>query len=94
MTYIANTSLLISSQIPSWILNDPSYVTFVKFFEAYYEWMGQQNNVLNSSKSVLSYSDIDTTLDEFLVYFKNDFLSFDLFIFLEYFYFITLKFNL
>jgi hypothetical protein len=76
MTYLSNTSILIPSQIPSWIVDDPSYATFISFMEAYYEWMQEQGNVINSSKSLLSYADIDTTLDEFVSYFRNDFLSF------------------
>ena len=33
------TSLLINSQLPDYIKSDPNYSTFIKFIEAYYEWM-------------------------------------------------------
>lgn len=33
------TSLLINSQLPDYIRSDPNYSTFIRFIEAYYEWM-------------------------------------------------------
>jgi len=75
MTTNNKTSLLISSQLPEFISSDPSYNNFVLFLEAYYEWMEQQGGVVDYSKSLLQYKDIDTTTDEFINYFQNDFLS-------------------
>lgn len=66
------TSLLVASQLPEFISNDPAYGNFVLFLEAYYEWLGQQGN----SQNLLDYKDVDTTTEEFLNYFQNDFLSY------------------
>lgn len=70
------TSLLIPSQLPEFIRDDPSYKNFTLFLQAYYEWMEQQNNVTDRSKNLLNYMDIDNTTDAFLDYFYNDFLPY------------------
>ena len=70
------TSLLIPSQFPEFIRDNPDYGNFLLFLEAYYEWMEQNGQVTERSKNLLSYKDIDTTTDEFLKYFTNDFLPF------------------
>ena len=70
------TSLLIPSQLPGFIRDDPAYENFVLFLQAYYEWMEQNNNVTDRSKNLLNYKDIDKTTDQFLDYFYNDFLSY------------------
>lgn len=53
-----------ASQLPDFIRED--YPTFVSFVEAYYEFMQQ------SSVDITSIRDIDTTLEEFLKYFKKE----------------------
>ena len=68
------TSLLISSQLPEFVRDNPDYANFTLFLKAYYEWMEQDNQVTNRSKNLLSYKDVDTTTDEFIDYFVNDFL--------------------
>jgi len=70
------TSLLIKSQLPEYIRDNPDYNNFVLFLEAYYEWMEQNNNVLNRTKNLLNYKDIDNTTNEFLDYFTNEFLPY------------------
>lgn len=70
------TSLLVPYELPKFISEDPNYANFVLFVQAYYEWMEQQNNTLDFSKNLLNYMDVDTTTDEFLQYFVNDFLSY------------------
>jgi hypothetical protein len=70
------TSLLIPSQLPEHIRDDPSYANFVTFIQAYYEWMEQDGNVTDRSKNLLNYTDIDSSIDDFLNYFYNDFLSY------------------
>lgn len=55
---------LISSQLPEFIRED--YPTFVTFLEAYYEW------ACNNKCDLYSIRDIDTTLDNFIEYFKNE----------------------
>ena len=68
------TSLLIPSQLPAFIQEDPSYANFVAFVQAYYEWLEQEGNVINTTKNLLSYKDIDETSNTFIQYFNNDFL--------------------
>jgi len=70
------TSLLIPSQLPEHIRDDPSYANFVTFLQAYYEWMEQSGNVTDRTKNLLNYKDVDSSTDEFLSYFYNDFLSY------------------
>ena len=69
-------SLLVPYELPKFISEDPQYANFTLFLKAYYEWMEQENNVLDFSKSLLSYMDVDTTTTEFLDYFVNDFMSY------------------
>jgi hypothetical protein len=69
-------SLLVASQLPQFIRDEEEYAKFVSFVEAYYEWMEQEGNVADYTKNLLSYRDIDTTLDRFLNYFINDFLPY------------------
>lgn len=71
---ILKTSSLISSQIPNFIRNDSSYSNFVSFLEAYYDWMDQSGNAYYESKNLLSYTDIESTSQEFLDYFVKEFL--------------------
>ena len=70
------TSALVSSILPEFVRDDPNYDTFVLFLQSYYEWMEQQGGVLFNSKGIPEFYDIDTTLDEFLDYYKNEFLTF------------------
>ena len=70
------TSLLVPYQLPEFIRDNPDYHKFVLFLQAYYEWMEQQNNVLDYSKNLLTYADIDETTSQFLKYFANEFLAY------------------
>lgn len=70
------TSVLIKSQLPGFVRDNPDYANFVLFLEAYYEWLEQEGNVTNRAKNLLSYKDIDTTTDEFLRYFTEDFMPY------------------
>jgi hypothetical protein len=47
--------------------------TFIDFVTAYYEWM-ETEGPLYDSRRASDYQDIDTTVDEFIVYFKNKYL--------------------
>lgn len=58
-------SSLIAGQLPEFIQSD--YQTFIAFLEAYYDYLDQ--NVLVDYSSV---SDIDSTYDSFLQYFKSE----------------------
>ena len=70
------TSLLVPYQLPKFISEDPSYANFILFLQAYYEWLEQEGNVLDSTKSIMSNLDVDTTSEQFLQYFLNDFMSY------------------
>jgi hypothetical protein len=70
------TSLLVPSQLPEFVRDDPSYANFVLFLKSYYEWMEQNGQVMDKSKNLVNYMDIDNTLDEFIDYFYNEFLNY------------------
>ena len=71
---VVNASSLIPSQLPEYIREDPGYQNFVIFLQSYYEWLEQQNNVLDRSKNILNYKDVDNTSSEFINYFVTEFL--------------------
>ena len=71
-----STSILIPSQLPEFVRDNPDYANFNLFLTAYYEWMEQNGKVTERSKNLLNYKDIDETTDEFLNYFTNDFLPY------------------
>lgn len=50
----------------------PAFIAFVK---AYYEWMETSGQVNDETGKLTAYRDIDTTLDEFIVYFKNKYMN-------------------
>lgn len=64
--YISN---FIESQFPE-IYRDEGPV-FVEFVKQYYEWMESSNNTLFHSRRLLDYKDIDSTVDDFVVKFKE-----------------------
>jgi hypothetical protein len=70
------TSLLVKDQLPEYIRDNDEYVKFHTFIKAYYEWMEQTGKVTERTKNLLTYKDVDTTTEEFLDYFTNDFLPF------------------
>ena len=70
------TSLLIPSQLPGFIREEPDYSTFVAFVQAYYEWMEENGNLLDRAKNIVNYTDIDNTTEEFIDYFLKDFLPY------------------
>lgn len=66
-------SPLIASQFPAIYLEEgPNLVAFI---QSYYEWMEQQGNVGYMIRSIQEYRDIDSTLQQFLTYFQNDYLG-------------------
>lgn len=70
------TSLLIPSQLPEFVRDDPAYANFVLFLQAYYEWMEETGQVTDRTKNILNYVDVDKTSAEFLDYFYNEFLPY------------------
>jgi len=72
MTIEKTISNLIESQFPAFYAEEgPRFIEFVK---TYYEWM-EEDNVLYHSRRLLEYNDIDTTIDDFLIHFKNKYLN-------------------
>ena len=85
------TSLLVNTQLPEFVRDNPDYDKFLLFVKAYYEWMESANaanssitttqdiqgqGALYGSKNLLDYKDIDSTIDGFIEYFVNDFLPY------------------
>jgi len=67
---------LLESQIPGFVVEN--YPNFVSFIEAYYEWMERSNKgaTLYHTKKLLDYKNVDETIDDFLEYFRKDFLPY------------------
>ena len=65
-------SEIVAKQFPSFYQAEGE--NFVAFVRAYYEWMEQSGYTINASKSLLEYKDVDTTIDQFLANFKEEFL--------------------
>jgi hypothetical protein len=83
------TSILVPSQLPEFIRDNPEYENFVLFLQAYYEWMElpntsnslvttatTQQGVTYGSKNLTDYHDIDETIDTFTSYFYNEFITY------------------
>lgn len=65
-------SKIFKQSVPAFILDE--YPLFVDFLEAYYEWLDQHGNPIEVLQNGYRNYDIDTTADQFLQYFKNNFL--------------------
>jgi hypothetical protein len=66
-------SPFIESQFPQFYQEEgPQFIEFVK---AYYSWLESQGEILHEARSLLEYRDIDTTLQNFMVYFKNKYIN-------------------
>jgi hypothetical protein len=63
----------IESQFPQFYQEEGPF--FIAFIKAYFEWLEQTDNVINRSRSLMEYRDIDTTLDSFVKYFKNKYIN-------------------
>jgi hypothetical protein len=63
----------VENQFPSFYKEEgPQFIAFVK---AYYEWMEQSGNITDMTRSLTDFRDIDTTLEEFVVQFKEKYLK-------------------
>ena len=66
-------SPLVESQFPSFYQEEgPLFILFVK---EYFKWLEEAGNTTKESRSLLTYRDIDLTVDEYLVYFKEKYLK-------------------
>ena len=63
----------IESQFPLFYQEEGPY--FIEFVKAYYSWLESQGEILNQSRSLMEYRDLDTTLDNFIIYFKNKYIN-------------------
>src|SRR5579859_2646066 len=63
---------LIPGQLPQYVKEN--YPTFIAFLQAYYTWLEQPGNILDGVANVLNDRDIDKTVDDFISYFKYEFL--------------------
>lgn len=67
------TSTIIEDQFPDFVRSEgPNFVAFLK---AYYEWMEETGNVTDAKNKILSYRDIDRTIDDFIEYFRTELLQ-------------------
>ena len=62
----------IETQLPEFVRSN--HATFSAFLEAYYEWLEQSVNVFGRTTLLQDITDIDKTLDEFVVNFKRQYL--------------------
>jgi len=66
-------SPLVEKQFPAFYRSEgPNFVAFIR---AYYEWLEQEGNIANKSRSLLEYADIDDTEAEFIRYFRNTYMN-------------------
>ncbi len=63
----------ISSQVPDFVRAD--HEGFITFLEAYYEWLEQKEHAYAKTHTLHDLADLDTTIDEFLTYFSNEFIK-------------------
>lgn len=68
-----NISQFIQNQFPA-IYREEGEM-FVEFVKQYYEWMEDTNNTLYHSRRQTEYKDIDETVDDFVVRFKEKYLA-------------------
>lgn len=67
-------SNLVSSQLPFFVRNDhPNFITFI---EKYYEYLEQNDKVINRIKNLQRYQDIDLTEDQFAERLYSTFLKY------------------
>ena len=63
-------SALINDQLPDFIASEaPQFASFIK---GYYQWMEESGNVLDQNNQLLSYKDIDDTIDEYVDWILNE----------------------
>lgn len=68
-----NISVFVESQFPRFYHEEGE--DFVAFVKAYYEWMESDTGPLKTTRNLLEYQDVDTTIVAFLDHFKRTFLN-------------------
>lgn len=69
----ANVSPIIPFQFPGFYQDQ--YPNFVGFVEAYFQWLEQANNAQYYARRIYDIKDVDNTLDQFIIYFKEKYLQ-------------------
>lgn len=69
--------IFISGQLPEFMVIGGSinHTKFVTFMEAYYKWMGNENEAVYESFDLENKRDIDDTIDSFVDHFYKEFMS-------------------
>jgi len=65
-----NLHTRVADQLPEFMKEEGEL--FVKFLEAYYEWMDLPENALGASQHLLEFQDIDKTLDQYVEWFMRE----------------------
>jgi hypothetical protein len=73
MTTNNRISNIVASQLPHFVRDD--HENFVRFLEAYYEYLEQNGKPIDFVKNALDYRDIDKTLNDFANLLNKHFLS-------------------
>ena len=68
-------SLLLQKYCPDFLVDN--YPGFISFLRAYYDWSMMQSkfNPWSVITHIIDWGDIDTTIDEFIIYFKDEYLN-------------------
>lgn len=66
-------SPLVESQFPSFYKKEGKQ--FIAFVKAYYAWLEQSGNAIHEARKIPEYTDIDTTIDDFIIHFKEKYLK-------------------
>lgn len=72
MEFVSRISNLVQNQFPEFYKEDGE--NFIAFITAYYEYLEEEGKLTNTIRNLKSYRDIDTTLDQFIEYFRRDLL--------------------
>lgn len=68
-----NISLFVQQQFPSFYNDEGS--NFVEFVKEYYKYLESSNNTVYFARNLVEFRDIDKTIDDFVVHFKEKYLK-------------------
>src|SRR6185503_18624874 len=70
---VKSISNFVETQFPAFYRENSA--TFIAFVKAYYEWLESPENPLYLTRRLYEIKDVDDTLDEFIVQFKEKYLK-------------------